>query len=178
MVVGSKKGPAERGDPARSPGSDADAITPQRQPGEERRQPVEPDQTRKLVEAFYQAFNAGDRETYCGLLHPDFEAEITGSGEVSGHMDREAFSKVVFESVGKIFPGGLQVSVLQLIAEGDALACRVEVSGRTRSGEPYCNPACHVFRLRDGRIVEMIEYFDTVLSQSAFAQASDVGRGR
>jgi ketosteroid isomerase-like protein len=139
---------------------------------------VESDQNKKVVETFYQAFNAEDRATYCGLLHPEFAVEITGSGEVSGHMDREAFSKVVFERVGEIFPGGLQVSVVQVIAEGDALACRVEVSGRTRSGEPYCNPACHVFRLRDGQIAEMIEYFDTALSQSAFEQTREVGQGR
>jgi len=132
---------------------------------------VVPDQNKEVVEAFYRAFNAKDRETYCGLLHPEFTVEIAGSGEVSGHMDREAFSKVVFERVGEIFPGGLQVSVLQLIAEGNALASRVEVSGRTRSGEPYCNPACHVFQLRHGRIAEMIEYFDTALSKSAFEQA-------
>jgi len=130
---------------------------------------------KKRIDEFYAAFNRMDREGYCALLHPDFEAEISGSGEVSGHMDREAFSQLVFERVGEIFPGGLQVSVLQLIAEGDSVASRVFVTGTTQRGNPYKNPACHVFRLRDGRIAEMVEYFDTVLSAAAFDEAQQAG---
>lgn len=137
----------------------------------ETRTTVDTHASKKLIEAFYQAFNRKDREAYCELLHPDFEAEISGSGEVSGQMDRERFSEMVFERVGQVFPGGLQVSVLQLIAEGDSVASRVCVSGSTRLEKPYRNPACHVFRLRDGRIAEMIEYFDTALSKMAFEQA-------
>jgi ketosteroid isomerase-like protein len=126
---------------------------------------------KQRIEAFYAAFNRKDREDYCEFLHPDFAAEISGSGEVSGHMDREAFSQMVFERVEEIFPGGLQVETLQLIAEADSVASRVWVTGTTRLGNPYRNPACHVFRLRDGRITEMVEYFDTVLSASAFEEA-------
>jgi ketosteroid isomerase-like protein len=86
-------------------------------------------------------------------------------------MDRQAFSQIVFERVEEIFPGGLQVETIQLIAEADAVACRVWVTGTTRLGNAYRNPACHVFRLRDGRITEMVEYFDTALSASAFEEA-------
>lgn len=132
------------------------------------------DDNKKLIDTFYEVFNRKDRDAYCALLHPDFQAEISGSGEVSGHMDREDFSQMVFERVGEIFPGGLQVELLQLIAEGDSVASRVWVSGQTRRGEPYRNPACHVFRLQDGRIAEMIEYFDTALSKAAFEQAREV----
>ncbi len=130
---------------------------------------------KRQVTAFYDAFNRGDREAYCALLHPEFGAEISGSGDVSGRMDREAFSRMVFERVGQIFPGGLQISVQQLIAEADSVACRVAVTGRTRGGRAYRNPACHVFRLRDGRVAELIEYFDTALSQAAFADAREAG---
>jgi ketosteroid isomerase-like protein len=129
------------------------------------------DDNKQKIEAFYAAFNRKDRKAYCDFLHPDFEAEISGSGEVSGHMDREAFSRLVFERVGEIFPGGLQVSLLQLIAEDDCVASRVWVTGTTALGKPYRNPACHVFRLRDARIVEMVEYFDTLLSAAAFEEA-------
>ena len=130
------------------------------------------DQGKRLVEAFYDAFNRADREAYRGFLHRDFEAHISGEGEVSGRMDREAFSCMVFERVGEVFPGGLRVEIQSLIAEGDRVASQVAVCGRTRCGRAYRNPACHVFRLRDGRVAEMVEYFDTLLSRSAFEEAA------
>ena len=130
-------------------------------------------EARRLVEAFYDAFNRADREAYRAFLHPDFAAHISGEGEVSGHMDREAFSRMVFERVGEVFPGGLQVEIESLIAEGDRVASQVSVRGRTRRGRAYRNPACHVFRLRDGCIAEMVEYFDTQLSRSAFDEAAE-----
>ena len=130
-----------------------------------------PSENKKTIDTFYAAFNAKDRERYCALLHPDFEVEISGSGEVSGHMDREAFSRVVFERVEEVFPGGLRVEMVQQIAEADSVACRVFVTGTTQGGNAYRNPACHVFRLADDRIVEMVEYFDTLISAQAFEEA-------
>lgn len=132
-----------------------------------------------LVTAFYAAFNAGERKAYCDFLHPDFRAEISGQTEVSGgFLGPEAFAEMVFGRVRQVFPGGLTVSVLQLIAEGEQLASRVLVTGRTRGGRAYRNPACHVFRLRGGRILEMIEYFDTALSRAAFEEAAPATAGR
>ena len=130
------------------------------------------DEGKSLIEAFYAAFNRADRAAYCALLHPAFRAEISGHGEVSGEMDRDAFSRMVFERVGQIFPGGLAVSVQEQIAEADRIASRVVVSGRTKRGRPYRNPACHVFRVRDGLVAEIVEYFDTALSKAAFEEAS------
>ncbi|MEZ4334096.1 MAG: nuclear transport factor 2 family protein [Myxococcota bacterium] len=127
---------------------------------------------KRLIEAFYAAFNAGDRDAYCALLHSDFRAEISGQGEVSGEMDRDAFSRMVFERVGQVFPGGLSVAIEEQIAEGDRVASRVVVSGRTKSGRAYRNPACHFFRVRDGRVLEIVEYFDTALSRAAFEEAA------
>ena len=133
---------------------------------------MKPDDDKRLIERFYAAFNRSDRDAYCALLHPDFRAEISGHGEVSGEMDREAFSRMVFERVGQIFPGGLTVTVQEQIGEAGRVASRVVVSGRTRSGRPYRNPACHVFRVREERVAEIVEYFDTALSKAAFEEAA------
>lgn len=127
---------------------------------------------KRLIERFYTAFNRADREAYRALLHPDFEAQISGDGEVSGTMDRDAFSRMVFERVGQVFPGGLQVAIEEQIAEGDRVVSRVVVSGRTRGGRAYRNPACHVFRVRDDQVAEIVEYFDTAVSRAAFEEAA------
>lgn len=133
---------------------------------------MSPDDGKRLIERFYTAFNRADRDAYRALLHPGFQALISGHGEVSGTMDRDAFSRMVFERVGQVFPGGLQVGIEEQIAEGDRVVSRVVVSGRTRGGRDYRNPACHVFRVRDGQVAEIVEYFDTALSRTAFEEAA------
>lgn len=35
-----------------------------------------PADAKRVIESFYTAFNRGDRDVYCALLHPDFQAEI------------------------------------------------------------------------------------------------------
>ena len=49
-----------------------------------------------------------------------------------------------------------------------AVECRGEMTAR--SGVPYNNEYCLVFRLRDRKIVEMREYCDSVLTETALGK--------
>lgn len=61
------------------------------------------------------------------------------------------------------------ITAHSFIAEGD----RVVVEGRghntTKAGKRYDNTYCWVFRLSHGRVVELIEYTDTSLIESALS---------
>ena len=46
--------------------------------------------------------------------------------------------------------------------EGDKVVARVQGTCEAKHG-PYNNTYCHVFMVRDGKIVEGIEYLDTAL---------------
>jgi uncharacterized protein len=48
-----------------------------------------------------------------------------------------------------------------LIAEGDTVALEWKVQARSATGTPYENDYCGIFTVRDGRIQEVREYFDT-----------------
>jgi ketosteroid isomerase-like protein len=57
----------------------------------------------------------------------------------------------------------------RIIAEGDHVV--VEVRGRvtTKSGKPYNNTYCNIFRIVDGKVRELTEYMDTELASSVLS---------
>jgi len=66
-------------------------------------------------------------------------------------------------------PGGMETD--NLIAEGDYVVQQGRGYGRkTKSGQPYNNTYCFVYRLAHGKIVEVTEYGDTELVTRAFGK--------
>jgi ketosteroid isomerase-like protein len=54
-----------------------------------------------------------------------------------------------------------------VFGDGDFVAMQAHGEARAKTGRPYNNTYCFVFRFRDGKIAEMTEYLDTELVTSA-----------
>lgn len=58
-----------------------------------------------------------------------------------------------------------------VIAEGDYVVVQSHAAGRkTKTGKPYNNTYCNVFKVVDGKIKEITEYLDTELVTAAFGR--------
>ena len=58
-----------------------------------------------------------------------------------------------------------------IIAEGDFVVLQQHATGRTtKTGKPYNNHYCLVYKVIDGKIKEITEYLDTELVTSAFGR--------
>jgi ketosteroid isomerase-like protein len=58
-----------------------------------------------------------------------------------------------------------------VIAEGDYVVVQQHATGRkTKTGNPYNNSYCLVYKVIDGKIKEITEYLDTELVTSAFGR--------
>jgi len=58
-----------------------------------------------------------------------------------------------------------------VIAEGDYVVVQQHATGRkTKSGNPYNNTYCLVYKVSEGKIKEITEYLDTELITSAFGR--------
>ena len=55
-----------------------------------------------------------------------------------------------------------------MIAESDWVVVQSRGKAETKDGRAYNNTYCHVFRIDDGKISEVTEYFDTELTSSVF----------
>ena len=66
--------------------------------------------------------------------------------------------------------GRIRTTAHRLIAEGDYVVVEARGSNMTKSGLPYNNNYCFVFRLSDNRLKEVTEYFDTERVTAALGQ--------
>lgn len=135
------------------------------------------EESRRTVEAFYKAVAAGDTDGVVAAFAEDVEVEVMGRSPIAGrHVGREAFIADAWSQVtDELDPDTVKMADTWEIfaAEGDRVVARMTGIAATRSGKRYDNSYCHLFRIRDGRIAEMIEYLDTALLDEAIFAGRD-----
>ena len=125
------------------------------------------EQGKKVVQQFWDDFSAGDFEGAFQLLADDIVLTVQGSHGLSGTYrgKDELRSKVLEPELELIEP--LKVTVQELIAEGNTVVCLAAGSTRAKkTGKPYNNQYAMVYRIRNGKIAEIIEYLDTALTET------------
>ena len=62
------------------------------------------------------------------------------------------------------------VEITNIVAEGDCVVVEQRAKDRiTKTGKPYNNTYCMVYRILDGQIKQVTEYCDTALAKSVFS---------
>jgi ketosteroid isomerase-like protein len=69
---------------------------------------------------------------------------------------------LLMEGILSAFPEGLGFTVKAMTAEGDRVAIEAESFGRHVSGRTYNNQYHFLMVIRDGKVREFKEYFDTM----------------
>jgi uncharacterized protein len=131
-------------------------------------------ENKRIVQAFYDAANHGDTEGFLGQLAEDVTWTNIGSTKYSGTYvgKNDLVAKLVAPLFGQL-KAGIASTIHNMIAEGDFVVVQLSCQSETKDGRPYNNTYCHVFRIRDGKIGEVTEYFDTELATAVFgAQGS------
>jgi ketosteroid isomerase-like protein len=129
------------------------------------------ERSKKVVNDWYTALQQGDMEGVIGALDENVVVNILGSSAVSGrHEGRNAF---VGNAIGPIFaaldPKSIEFAKRWRIfaAEGEHVAVLMAGFAAAKNGSRYDNHYCHLHTVRDGKIVELWEFLDTVLVEEA-----------
>ena len=127
-------------------------------------------ENRRLVERWYQALAEGDFETIFDMHHDDVVYNMVGNTPVSGRIyGKEACCKgmITDKLLQKLVPDQIQFAKQWTIvaAEGDRVVGLMKGGGPTNDGKQYDQTYCEIFTIRDGKIAEMHNFFDTVLVQ-------------
>ncbi|MGI9325089.1 MAG: nuclear transport factor 2 family protein [Pseudomonadales bacterium] len=125
-------------------------------------------ENRRLVERWYQALAAGDFETIFDLHHDDVVYNMVGNTPVSGRIyGKEAccHGMIAEKLLQKLVPDQIRFAKEWTIvaAEGDRVVGIMKGGGPTKDGKRYDQTYCEIFTIRDGKITEMHNFFDTVL---------------
>jgi ketosteroid isomerase-like protein len=110
----------------------------------------------------FEEWAAGTGGPYA-LLADDATWTIVGNSPASRRYDsRQEFLEGVIDPFNARMASPLVPTVRALYAEDDWVIALFDASGTARDGKPYTNTYSWYLRLRDGRIVEAIAFFDTI----------------
>lgn len=112
------------------------------------------------VRAFFDALQRGDFGSIEQRLDERVELEFPGR-RFGGRFEGRRRVLVFLKSNQRLFRDGLRFAVSWTGVAGDHAVARWTNAGTTRDGRPYTNRGVTLFRLHEGRIVEIQDYLDT-----------------
>ena len=116
---------------------------------------------KEAVENFFSHLNTGDFKAAFERVADDVAWWIPGTLPFSGTKDKKGYMSIV-ERIRGGFPGGLAFEIKSLVGEGEKVAAEVESMGRHANGKTYANKYHFLFSFKDGRVVGVKEYMDTL----------------
>jgi ketosteroid isomerase-like protein len=124
--------------------------------------------TRRIVEALYDAFLAGDSEGMIALMADDVEVTFLGQGTFHGVPAVRRFFA---------FAAGLlhdvEFHIDRVIIEGDVGCAVWHETATTRDGQPWQTHGVDVIRVRGDRIVSLHENNDVGMVRKHFPPYAD-----
>ena len=119
---------------------------------------------KQVARDFMDALSSGEPERILALYSDDVSVWTAGSLPFSGLHDR-AEAAALCEGLLGAFPEGLHFSIQAMTAEGERVAIEAEGLGTHASGTVYHQRYHFLLVIRDGKVTQMKEYFDTELTR-------------
>jgi ketosteroid isomerase-like protein len=119
----------------------------------------------KAVLDFFETLSSGDLVALASQLHEDMSwepmvKEIPGAGR---HEGRDTVINEFLAPVRGVFrPGEPKVRVDVIVSDGDRVMVETLATGQRADGKPYNNHYAWAFELRDGKILNIREYMDSL----------------
>ena len=127
-----------------------------------------------LVQHIYEELSSGNSRPLVEAMADDVRWALMGTMTWSRvYEGKEAVLTRLLTPLRARFAGRYEASAERIIAEGDLVVAEVRGRVTTRSGSPYHNRYCFIFRIEGGKIREMREYMDTELAAAVLGEPDD-----
>lgn len=120
-----------------------------------------PSESEALVREFMEVFSAGNTARVVDMMHPQGTWWVAGTMPISGTYTREEFGALL-DRVSETCDGPIQLIPHEFTIDGDRVAVEAESRACTLSGRTYNNLYHFLFILKDGKILQVKEYLDTM----------------
>jgi ketosteroid isomerase-like protein len=128
-------------------------------------------ENKKLMEAIFAGVAAGERTLFVESLADDVTMRITGHYSWSQTFKgKEALLRNLYGYLGTLLAEGRRTIAHRFIADGDHVVVEAVGQMQTKAGDPYNNDYCLIYRLKDGKIVEIREYCDSALTEKVLGK--------
>ncbi|MGH6787278.1 MAG: nuclear transport factor 2 family protein [Novosphingobium sp.] len=122
------------------------------------------DQNKQIIARAMDAMAQGDTAPFGALMHPDFVWTATGTNSWAGEF--KGLETVRRELLGPLFANFTSKYVnraINILGDDDFVVVEARAHAMTKSGKPYDQAYCFVIRMREGKMMSLIEYMDTEL---------------
>lgn len=123
------------------------------------------EQDKAVVIKFIQAMGASDPKAAAECLNKDAFTVSKGFGKFAGRRPYETMVGTI-DAFNQLLPTGLRPIIHNVWAADDRVIVEWEGNALTSEGKAYNNQYCFIFRMREGRISEVTEYFCNVLADT------------
>ena len=122
---------------------------------------------REIITAAMDGLARGDTRLYGQTMAEDFTWRPMGSGPWGKvYVGRKSVREDLF---GPLFAqyedGSFSNTPLHIFADGDHVVVEAQGRAMLKSGKRYDQRYCYVIRMKDGKMQEVREYLDTLLSE-------------
>ena len=126
---------------------------------------------KKLLESIFSELSVGNSRPFVEAMADDFSWTVTGTTKWSKrYAGKSVVLGELFGTLTSRMDGRIKTIPDRFIAEGELVVVEAHGSNTTKSGKPYNNRYCFVFRVSAGKLKEVTEYLDTELVSSALAE--------
>jgi ketosteroid isomerase-like protein len=129
------------------------------------------DENRLLVRGIFDRMAQGDTRAMTDAMAEEFRWTFPGSWSWAGTWGpRRAAVDGLLRPLMKQFTGGYRSEADLILADADRVVVQARGYATTTRGEPYHQTYCYIFRILDGRLIEVIEHCDTALVERVLHQ--------
>ncbi len=122
------------------------------------------EENKQVVLAFIDAMGRGDPEAAAPCITDDAYTLARGFGSFAGVREHDTILATI-GAFRELMPEGMKPEIVSATAEGDRVVVEFVGNGVLFNGQPYGNEYCMVFKMRDGKICQVNEYFCTLLAE-------------
>lgn len=123
-----------------------------------------------LVIETLTAMGEGDMKTALNNFSEDVHFHFKGTTPISYPVNSKSELIEFFKSIGRLISKPLEFEITRVIDGGDQIITESRGNSASREGKPYCNDYCHIWTVKEGKVVELIEYADTFLTMNCFGE--------
>jgi ketosteroid isomerase-like protein len=131
-------------------------------------------QNKQLLQDVFAETAKGNGRPFVAAMAEDVAWTIIGSTPWSKtYRGKKAVLTELLGPLNAQLANGNSITAHRFIAENDQVVVEGRGHNTTKTGKAYQNAYCWVFRFSEGKVVELMEYTDTALIESALKPPED-----
>ena len=123
-------------------------------------------ENKRLMQEIFARVAVGDGSLFVEHLADDVVMRVSGQNSWSQTFTgKQSVLRDLFGVVRERTSGVRKTIPLRFVADDDVVVIEARGEMTSRTGVPYNNEYCLIYRLREGKIVEITEYNDSALCE-------------